>query len=91
MADYIFRTPVVYEGPIGQRRRLWYFYQQPRGITITRSGSTYSQVRFMMEQDLQNNYDEYWLGGRDHTVDSATKAGLIAGGVGVTEENFTAI
>lgn len=89
MANYTFRTPVVYEGPIGQKRRLWYFFQQPRGITIVRNGSTYAQVRYMMEQDLQNNYDEYWLGGRNHTVTEATKAALIAGGIGVTEENFT--
>lgn len=88
MANYTFRTPVIYEGPIGQKRRLWYFFQQPRGITIVRQGSTYSQVRYQMEQTLQS-YDEYWLGGRDHTVDEATKAALIAGGVGVTEENFT--
>lgn len=90
MANYIFRTPVVYEGPIGQGRRLWYFFQQPRGITIVKSGNTYSQVRYMVEQDLQS-YDTYWMGGRDHTVDEATKAALIAGGVGVTEANFTAI
>lgn len=90
MANYIFRTPVVYEGPIG-KHRLFYFFQQPRGITIVRSGSTYSQVRYQMEQDLINNYDQYWLGGYNHTVDEATKAALIAGGIDVTEENFTAI
>ena len=88
MATYTFRTPTVYEGPIGQKRRLWYFFQQPRGITIVRQGSEYSQVRYMMEQTLQS-YDEYWLGGRDHTVTEDQKTALIAGGVGVTEENFT--
>lgn len=90
MANYIFRTPVVYEGPIGANRRLWYFFQQPRGITVVRSGSSYATVRYMTESDL-SLYDEYWLGGRDHTVDEATKTALIAGGIGVTEENFTAI
>lgn len=90
MANYIFRTPTVNEGPIGQKRRLWYFYKQPRGITIVKSGSTYSQVRYIVEQDLQS-YDAYWLGGRNHTVDEATKTALIAGDVGVTEANFTAI
>lgn len=90
MANYIFRTPVVYEGPIGQRKRLWYFYKQARGLTVVRTGSSYSTVRYPLESDL-SLYDEYWLGGRNHTVNDATKAALIAGGIGVTEANFTAI
>jgi hypothetical protein len=34
---------------------------------------------------------EVYRGGYNHTVDAATKAALIAGGVGVTESNFTAL
>lgn len=33
----------------------------------------------------------YFRGGYQHTVDDATKAALIAAGVGVTESNFTLI
>jgi hypothetical protein len=89
MTDYIFRTPIVREGPAG-RHRLFYFYKLDRGISIVKSGATYSQVRYLVDEDL-TSYDIVYLGGRDHVVDEATKAELIAGGVGVTESNFTAI
>jgi hypothetical protein len=36
-------------------------------------------------------YPAVYAGGYNHIVDDATKAALIAGGVGVTEDNFTAI
>jgi len=89
MTEYIFKTPTVREGPAGLHR-LFYFYKLDVGITIVKSGGTYSQVRYLLDEDL-TNYDVVYLGGRDHTVDEATKAELIAGGVGVTEDNFTAI
>jgi hypothetical protein len=38
-----------------------------------------------------DSYPEVYRGGYNHTVDAATKAALIAGGVGVTESNFTAL
>jgi hypothetical protein len=89
MTDYIFRTPIVLEGPAG-RHRLFYFYKLDRGISIVKSGATYSQIRYPLDEDL-TSYDIVYLGGRDHVVDEATKAELIAGGVGITESNFTAI
>lgn len=89
MADYIFRTPIVREGPAGGNR-LFYFYKLNKGITIVKSGSTYSQVRYLQDEDLID-YDVVYLGGRDHVVNDTVKAELIAGNVGVTESNFTAI
>ena len=89
MPNYIFRTPKVKEGPAGGNR-LFYFYGLDRGITIVKSGGVYSQIRYPQDEDLAT-YQEVYLGGRDHTVDDATKAALIAGGVGITESNFTAI
>jgi len=89
MTEYIFQTPTVREGPAGGHR-LFHFYKLDRGITIVKSGGTYSQVRYLLDEDL-DNYQEIYLGGRNHTVSEATKAALIAGGVGVTESNFTAI
>jgi hypothetical protein len=89
MTDYIFRTPTVREGPAG-RARLFYFYKLDKGITIVKSGATYSQVRYLLDEDL-SDYDVVYLGGREHVVSEAVKADLIAGGVGVTESNFTAI
>ena len=89
MTEYIFRTPTVEEGPAGGHR-LFYFYKLDKGITIVKSGATYSQIRYPLDEDLAN-YDMVYLGGRDHVVNDTVKAELIAGGVGVTESNFTAI
>jgi hypothetical protein len=89
MTEYIFRTPTVREGPAGGHR-LFYFYTLDRGITVVKSGGTYSLVRYLLDEDLVD-YDVVYLGGRDHVVSEAVKAELIAGGIGVTESNFTAI
>jgi hypothetical protein len=89
MADYTFTTPVVEEAPIG-KHRLFYFYKQDKGISISKIGGTYSQVRYPLDEDI-SDYDEFYLGGHEHVVNDATKAALIAGGVGVTEANFTAL
>lgn len=89
MTEYIFKTPTVREGPAGDARLFW-FYKLDRGITIVKSGGTYSQIRYPLDEDL-TNYDEVYLGGRNHTVSEAIKTALIAGGVGITESNFTAI
>jgi hypothetical protein len=88
MTTYIFDTPIVREGPAGGHR-LFYFYKLDRGITIIRDKGIYKQVRYLVDEDLQS-YQEVYLGGSRHIVDDATKARLIAGNVGVTEENFTA-
>ena len=89
MADYIFKTPSVREGPAG-RHRLFYFYKLDRGISIAKSGGTYSQVRYPVDEDIAD-YDEFYRGGYNHTVDDTSRAALIAGGVGVTSANFTAL
>jgi len=89
MANYTFTTPVVEEAPIG-KHRLFYFYKQDKGISIAKSGGTYSQVRYILDEDIAN-YDEFYRGGYEHTVNDETKAALIAGGVGITEANFTVI
>lgn len=89
MTNYIFKTPTVAEGPAG-RHRLFYFYKLDRGISIVKSGASYSQVRYLVDEQI-DDYDVVYLGGRNHVVSEAEKAALIAGGVGVTESNFTAI
>ena len=88
MANYTFTTPYVLEGPSGGHR-LFYFANLRKGITIVKSGATYSQIRYPVDSDLED-YDEVYRGGYQHTVDDATKTALIAGGVGVTEANFVA-
>jgi hypothetical protein len=87
MATYTFQTPYVLEGPSGGHR-LFYFANLRKGITIVKSGATYSQIRYPVDEDL-NDYDVVYRGGYNHTVDDAAKAELIAANVGVTEANFT--
>lgn len=89
MADYKFTTPVVEEGPIG-KHRLFYFYKLDKGVSIAKSGGTYSQVRYPVDEDIAG-YDEFYRGGYNHTVDDTTRAALIAANVGVTSANFTAL
>ena len=88
MSTYIFEPPTVREGPAGGHR-LFQFYKLDRGISIIKDAGTYRQVRYLTDEDLRNNQEVY-LGGNKHIVSETTKAALIAGGVGVTEENFTA-
>lgn len=89
MAYYTFKTPTASEAPTGQHR-LFYFRKQNKGITIIKNNGIYSQVRYPMDEDL-STYDAVYRGGYNHTVDDTAKAELIAGGVGVTEANFTAL
>lgn len=88
MATYIFTTPVVKEGPSGGHR-LFEFYKIDRGITIVRQDGVYYQARYLVDGDLAD-FQEVYLGGRNHVVSEATKAALIAADIDVTEANFTA-
>lgn len=90
MPNYIFTPPTVEEGPAGGHR-LFSFYRLTKGITIVRQPTgSYTQIRYPVDEDLKK-YPEVYLGGRNHTVNETTKAALIAGNVGVTEANFTAL
>ena len=88
MSTYIFEPPIIREGPAGGHR-LFQFYKLNVGVSIVRDAGTYKQVRFLTDEDLRN-YQEVYLGGNKHEVDATTRAALIAGGVGVTADNFTA-
>ena len=87
MPTYKFTTPVVEEGPSGGHR-LFYFFKLNRGITVVRTGSLYIADRWFTEDQLAE-FDEYWLGGHEHSgVSAATKAAMIAANINVTEANF---
>ena len=88
MANYTFKTPYALEGPSG-KHRLFYFAKLRKGVTVVKSSATYSTLQYAVDSDL-TSYDVVYRGGYEYTVDDAAKAGLIAGGVGVTEANFTA-
>ena len=88
MTTYIFTTPVVKEGPSGGHR-LFEFYKIDRGITIVRQDGIYYQARYLVDGDLAD-FQEVYLGGRNHVVNETTKAALIAADIDITEANFTA-
>jgi hypothetical protein len=89
MANWLFKTPYVLEGPSGAHR-LFYFAKLRKGITILKSGASYSQARYMTDEDLLT-YTAVYRGGYEYIVNDAEKAALIAGGVDVTAGNFTAV
>ena len=89
MSAWLFRTPTVAEGPAGLDP-LFHRVKLDRGITILETAGVYSSLRFPTQDELAAATTAY-LGGHEFTVDDATKAALIAGGVGVTESNFTLI
>ena len=89
MTSYIFKTPIVREGITGAGR-LMSFFTQDVGISVVKANGIYLLKRYMLDSDA-SSFQETYLGGRNHTVSEDTKTALIAGGVGVTEDNFTAI
>lgn len=89
MTNWLFIPPTVEEGPIGEHR-LFQFYKLDRGVTIVqKTTGGYAQVRYPVDDSL-DDYPQVYRGGYQYIVDDATKSALIAGGVGVTESNFTA-
>ena len=89
MADYIFTTPNVQEGPSGNHR-LFYFYKRNVGTSVVKQNGTYRINRFPLDPSVET-YQEFYGGGRKHTVNDTTKAALIAANIGVTEANFAAV
>ena len=87
MTLWTFRTPTVQEGPIG-KGRFFSRFKMTKGISIIKSNGVYSQIR-ELDADMFLSYSEIYYGGTLTTVTDATKAALIAGGVGVDSTNFT--
>ena len=88
MADYIFTTPNVQEGPSGGGR-LFYFYKRNVGTTVVKQNGTYRINRYPLDPSVET-YEEFYIGGHKHVVNDATKAALIAANIGIVEANFTA-
>lgn len=78
--SYIFRTPVVSEGPIGEQR-LFQFYQQSRGVTVLYDGTEFWEMRYPSEDTLKLA-EAYWIGGHENIVDDEMAAKLTAAGYG---------
>ena len=88
MADYIFTTPNVQEGPSGGGR-LFYFYKRNVGTTVVKQNGTYRINRYPLDPSVET-YEEFYIGGHKHTVDDATRTALIAANIGITTANFIA-
>lgn len=90
MAEWLFKTPTIEEGPAGTHR-LFQFYKLDRGLTIVlKPTGGYAQIRYPEDEALET-YPVVYRGGYEYVVNDNTKAALIAGGVGVTEANFTQV
>lgn len=90
MSTWLFRPPTVDEGPAVPGSALMRFYKITQGITILDNSGVYSRVRYPIVDETTAATNVY-MGGHEYVVSDATKAALIAGGVGVTNSNFTAI
>lgn len=88
MATWIFTTSSVAEGPVSWENRLFLRLKLSRGITVLEGPpGTYRAVRFPTVDEISGATTAY-MGGHQYEVDDATKAALIAAGIGVTSANF---
>lgn len=89
MASWTFRTPHVDEGPASWDDRLFLRVKLARGISIQeKPQGSYRALRFPTQDEIAEAYF-FYMGGHEYLVDDATKAALIAAGVGVTDSNFS--
>ena len=89
MANWTFTTPHADEGPASWEDWLFVRIKLARGITILEGPpGTYRAVQFPTQDEILASAPGFYMGGHEYIVDDATKAALIAGGVGVTSANF---
>lgn len=90
MANWTFRPPSVDEGPASWEDPLFYRVKLSRGITVLEGPpGSYRAVRFPTQDEISASAPGMYMGGHEYVVDDATRSALIAGGVGVTSDNFT--
>ena len=86
--SWLFRTPTVLEGPAGLDR-LFGRIRIDRGVSIQElPQGTYRALRYPTQDEIAEAFF-FYMGGHEYIVDDATKAALIAAGIGVTSGNFT--
>jgi hypothetical protein len=84
----MFQPPTVEEGPASWGDRLFLRVKLTRGVTVLEGPpGSYRAVRFPSRDELTGATTAY-MGGHQYQVDDATRAALIAAGVGVTSANF---
>lgn len=85
---WLFRTPTVLEGPAGFDR-LFGRVQIDRGVSVQElPQGSFRTMRFPTQDQIADAVN-FYLGGHEYPVDDATKAALIAAGIGITNGNFT--
>lgn len=89
MSTWLFRTPTVEEGPAGLDP-LFHRVKLTRGVSVLNNSGTYTAVRWPTQDEIAAATVAY-QGGHEYVVDDATKAALIAAGIGITNANFTLI
>lgn len=88
MATYAFTPPTVEEGPAGLDR-LFYRYKLSRGVSILEGPpGSYRAVRYPTQDEIAASQPHFFMGGHIYEVDDATRAALIAAGIGITDANF---
>lgn len=91
MTSWVFRTPAVAEGPASRADRLFIRLKIPRGVSVLEAPQgVFQALRFPTQDEIAAAVTTY-MGGHEFTVNDATRAALIAAGVGVDASNFTPI
>lgn len=81
----LFIPPTVDEGPAGFG--FFYRYKLSRGISVLKLSGSYVRKRVPSTDEIDAS-TEYYAGGHIYEVSEATKASLLAAGIGLTEANF---
>jgi len=93
VTTWLFRTPTVDEGPASWEDMLFLRVELARGITIIGDAQGgYTALRYPTQDEIALNDSSVvvvYMGGHEYIVSGAAKAALIAGGVGVSDSNFT--
>jgi hypothetical protein len=76
---YIFTTPTVLEEMDGEFHPLFSRIKIPKGVTVLKNGSTYTEIRFPSHEEVEAA-DVAYIGGYSYEVDATEKAALEAVG-----------
>lgn len=91
MAEWLFKTNTVEEGPASWNDFLFIRLTMARGVSIQElPQGTFRALRWPTQDEIKDAY-RFFMGGHEYVVDDATRTALIAGGVDVTAANFTPI
>jgi hypothetical protein len=76
---YIFTTPTVLEEMDGEYHPLFSRIKIPKGISVLKNGSVYTEIRFPSSEEVVAA-DVAYIGGYSYEVDAAEKADLESAG-----------